>query len=88
MNPNFLSWLDHFKQYCSLRYDQLPTENDVLDALDNYIDLQEYSGMSDRAFLKAAVFRMVLFHCKNGDTRLLTLVMGIVTGQVLRILSN
>ncbi len=56
------------------------SEQELVDALNDYAIYYESIGMSDRAFLKAAVFRMLHTHCHQGDQRLITLIRNIVTG--------
>jgi hypothetical protein len=70
LDPSFKTWLTEFSSWC--RYAQLRLENteELLAALQNYADIHETFALNDRSFLKAALFRMLLKHCSEGNERL------------------
>lgn len=84
LDPSFNSWLREFSSWC--KYSNVTYEIDeaLVDAIERYANHMENSGISDRAFLKAAVFRMLHKHCKQGHKRLFNLIKGIVIGAVLQ----
>jgi hypothetical protein len=78
LNPSFSSWIRLFGLWA--RSTGLDTTNDdgIIDALRRYEIYWRSSGMQDRAFLKAAVFRMLYLHCESGHRRLLDLIKDLV----------
>ncbi|BDI18777.1 hypothetical protein ANSO36C_45790 [Nostoc cf. commune SO-36] len=78
LNPKFKSWLDDFKHWCKSAKITPSSDQELLDGINSYATLYEEMGISDRAFLKAAVFRMLHTHCQQGDQRLISLIMNIV----------
>lgn len=45
-----------------------------MDAIKRYADDRELEGFGERAFLKAAVFRMLHIHCQEGNQRLIDFI--------------
>ena len=80
LDPDFLSWLREFSSWCRSANVRPVSEQDVVDALRRYSEHMDAMHMRDRAFLKAAVFRMLLRHCQQGNQRLITLMNGVVIG--------
>ncbi|WP_414564764.1 MULTISPECIES: hypothetical protein [unclassified Anabaena] len=78
LNPKFKSWLDDFKHWCKSAQIAPSSDKELMDGLNRYATLYEEMGISDRAFLKAAVFRMLHTHCQQGDQRLISFIMNIV----------
>ncbi|MBG1271236.1 hypothetical protein [Nostoc sp. WHI] len=78
LDPAFKSWLDDFKLWCKSAKIAPSSDQELVDGLNSYATLYEEMGISDRAFLKAAVFRMLHTHCQQGDQRLISLIMSIV----------
>jgi hypothetical protein len=79
LDPHFRTWLGEFSAWS--RGMQLPmqTKTGVLNALKGYISFQDACGLNDRAFLKGAAFRMLLYHCKAGNERLIQLLGDLAT---------
>jgi hypothetical protein len=75
LDPDFRSWLDEFSSwYHSPRRsaNKAPiSDDDMVDAIKRYSEWTEAMGMMDRAFLRAAVFRMLLHHCEQHDRTLI-----------------
>ena len=83
LDPKFKSWLDDFKHWCKSakilpNSDQEFSDQELVDGIDRYATLYEEMGISDRAFLKAAVFRMLHTHCNNGDRRLISFIRTVI----------
>lgn len=78
LNPKFKSRLDDFKHWCKSAQIAPSSDKELMDGLNRYATLYEEMGISDRAFLKAAVFRMLHTHCQQGDQRLISFIMSIV----------
>lgn len=78
LNEGFTSYLREFGNYCK-SWDSVPTSTEeLIDAIRKYTSYQESNGFKDKAFLKAAVFRMLHRHCKNGDERLIQFIKNVV----------
>jgi hypothetical protein len=80
LDADFMSWLREFAAWCKSNIRNLVSEQELIDALDRYAVYMQEMGFRDRAFLKAAVFRMLHHHCMNGHERLMTLLAGVVNG--------
>jgi hypothetical protein len=76
LDAEFKTWLRDFNSWCkSAKF--LPTSNqELLDAINRYATLYELMGISERAFLKAAVFRMLHTHCEQGNQQLISFLMS------------
>lgn len=70
LDPSFKSWLNEFSTWCRYAHLSLDGQEDLLAALKKYAEVHETFGLHDRSFLKAALFRMLLKHCSDGDERL------------------
>jgi hypothetical protein len=80
LDPKFQSYLKEFGSYCRA-FEFVPNSTEeLLDALAKYTNFQESNEFKDRAFLKAAVFRMLYVHCQKGDQRLINLIIDVVNG--------
>jgi hypothetical protein len=80
LDQKFQSYLREFGNYCRSCKLVLNSTEELLDALEKYTDFQESNEFKDRAFLKAAVFRMLDVHCRNGEQRLIDLIIDVVNG--------
>lgn len=78
LNAEFISWLRYFQSWCKSAKITPSSDQELMDALNRCATHCEEMGISDRAFLKAAVFRMLHTHCQQGDQRLISLIMSIV----------
>lgn len=79
LNAEFSSWLEIFGKKCQLR-NISGSDQDLLDEINLYAQGLESEGFANEAFLKAAVFRMIYFHCQNGDQKLMQLIRDCVLG--------
>jgi hypothetical protein len=70
LDPDFSKWLRLFAMWVQRM--ALPTDTDgaLVQALQRYEESWVEGGVHDRAFLKAAVFRMLRRHCESGHERL------------------
>jgi hypothetical protein len=79
LDPSFKSWLTEFSAWCRYAQLNLNGQEDLLDALKKYAEVHESFGLQDRSFLKAALFRMLLKHCSDGDERLSHLLIDLTS---------
>jgi hypothetical protein len=78
LNEGFKSYLRGFGNYCK-SFSSIPnSQEELIEEIDKYIFYQEGDGFRDKAFIKAAVFRMLRLHCQNGNQRLVTFIMNCV----------
>ncbi len=79
LDPTFNSWLRLFGRW--VEKENIPTKTDkaLIGALRRFEESWDLGGIPDRAFLKAAVFRMLRKHCEAGNKRLLAKLHDIVT---------
>lgn len=81
LKPCYESWLREFRNCCR-GFGFVPlTADGLLEALERYRDVKLMEGLSDRALLKAAVFDMLLHHCRDGDARLIQLLLDLFGRQ-------
>jgi len=81
LNEAFNNWLNGFRSWCRDPRKNIPnSDQEWVDEIEAYAIYHESLGFEDRAFLKAAVFRMLHIHCKNGDERLIKFIKEVVTG--------
>jgi hypothetical protein len=78
LDDKFGRWIEDFWAWCRAAVIVLDGEAPLLRALKSYAEFQAACGLSDRAFLKAAMFRMLLRHCQKGDERLALVLRGVV----------
>jgi hypothetical protein len=76
LDEEFKNWLKNFWDWCRRAKISLDREETLLDTLKRYAGWHEDFGLSDRSFLKAAMFHMLLKHCEDGDARLIQLLLG------------
>lgn len=67
------SWLSEFSAWRQSLEENVVTDQDVIRLLQRYAIFMEKCGFSDRAFLKAAVFRMLHKHSADGNQRIIRL---------------
>lgn len=70
LDPDFSKWLRLFARWVQVATLPTGTDDELISALQRYEECWAESGVQDRAFLKAAVFRMLRSHCEAGDERL------------------
>lgn len=78
LDAEFNSWLRHFNSWLKRHNIAHTSDEELVDAIDRYATDYEDMEMSDRAFLKAAVFRMLHTHCKKGDRRLISFIRTVI----------
>ena len=79
LDEAFNTWLNGFRSWCQPR--NIPnSDQGWVDAIEGYAIYHESLGFEDRAFLKAAVFRMLQTHCQAGNQRLIKFIRDVVTG--------
>ncbi|MBN3873875.1 hypothetical protein [Nostoc sp. JL33] len=79
LDPKFKSWMDDFKRWCKSAKILPSSDQELVEAINRYATYYEEMGISDRAFLKASVFRMLHTHCQQGDQRLIFFIMSNLT---------
>jgi hypothetical protein len=79
LDPSFAGWIGIFGMWARSAGLNAATDEEIVDALARYAAYWRASGVQDRAFLKAAVFRMLHRHCESGDQRLLKVIKDLVT---------
>lgn len=78
LDPSFANWLGLFGKWARIVGMQTDTDESLVAALRRYEELWAASGIQDRAFLKAAVFRMLRRHCEAGHQRLIEQIRNLV----------
>lgn len=73
-DSTFNQWLGDFRNYCLTAALQFAGDGDVVNAVSRYEQYLSGCGFSDRSFLKAAVFRFLLYRCATGCQRLLPIL--------------
>lgn len=82
LDSEFVSWLREFQYYCKSSKFKPINEQDVLRALDAYLIYLKESGVENRAFLKFAVFEMLISYYQNGDDRVKLFINSIAIGGI------
>ena len=78
LDPSFSSWLGLFGSWVRRSGLQVDTDEKLVMTLKQYEEFWSESGIQDRAFLKAAVFRMLRRHCELGHQRLISQLRSLV----------
>jgi hypothetical protein len=78
LDPSFANWLGLFGKWARREGLGADTDQALVAALRRYEELWAESGLQDRAFLKAAVFRMLRRHCEAGHQRLMAQLRNLV----------
>lgn len=76
LDPDFKGWLRDFRAWCHSAQVAPKTGVEVIAALDRFIPTLEEQGLRDRAFLKAAVFKMLRRHCAENNLRLIDFLLS------------
>lgn len=77
LDPDFRGWLRDFRAWCHSAHVTPTTGVEVIAALDRFIPTLEEQGLRDRAFLKAAVFKMLRRHCAENNQRLIDFLLSV-----------
>jgi hypothetical protein len=83
LDPRYYTFLREFRNWCRTAAPGValpPTEDELINLLGRFAQNMELNGKADRAFLKAAVFRMLHQQCSNGHARLLAFIKDVVAG--------
>jgi hypothetical protein len=70
LDEGYSAWLREFQNWARSANQRGHTDADLLEALKRFEQYCAENGMRDKAFLKAAVFRMLRLHCERGHDRL------------------
>lgn len=73
LDAEFSSWIGAFYEKCQ-RKNIANSDQELVDAIQEYASDFELDGFGGEAFLKAAVFRMLHKHCEQGDQRVINLI--------------
>lgn len=73
LNDEFKNWFEIFCQWCRRRINP-QSDREIIDAIKRYAEDRESEGFGERAFLKAAVFKMLYVHCQKGNQRLINFI--------------
>ena len=68
--PNFTNWIRDFGRWGAQFLRRLPSSDELLDIIREYISIEELKGISDSAFLKVSVFCMFLVQLENNNSDL------------------
>ena len=82
LDPSFKRWLDNFGSWCRSATVTPDSGEQLAEVIERYYGYMESLGFGDRAFLKAAVFKMLLRHCEQGNQRLITFLLVLVKQYV------
>jgi hypothetical protein len=85
LDAEFNNWLNFFSEWCRQEYGRLGSSQTLLEALEKYASFWELFGYHDRSFLKAALFRMLLIHCQQGNDRLIQIILSCVNRDEVKI---
>lgn len=78
LDPWYENWIRGFVAWARRRNWHSLADAELGAALGEYAEFWAANGLSDRAFLKAAVFRMLRRHCESGHRRLLDQIRNLV----------
>lgn len=85
LDPSFPNWLRLFGQWVRRSRLQTDTDEALVAALRQYEEFWVEQGLHDRAFLKAAVFRMLRRRCETGHQRLMEQLRNLVVPAVVAV---
>jgi len=78
LEPYYENWLQRFADYCKTAGLESASDQELIGALDRFREFNEAEGFSDRGFLKAAVFELLIQHCQQGNQRLVNLLQDVL----------
>ena len=81
LNGSYADWLGEFRSWCRSACIEPKTTPHLIDALERHLQFRMDEGISDRGFLKAAVFEMLLENCRRGNQRLIDLLLDVVSNS-------
>lgn len=74
LDDEFTSWLEIFGKWCKRRDTDFGSNQALISAMDDYASDYELCGFGERAFLKAAMFRMLKVHFQEDNQRFIEFV--------------
>jgi hypothetical protein len=80
LEPDYESWLQLFANFCKSATLEAADYAGLVDALDRFRRFNEDEGLYSCGFLKAAVFEVLMLHCRQGNQRLIDLLQDVVSG--------
>ena len=80
LEVDFKPWLWDFMSWCKSAVVRADFMEDVVVALQRYINYLRSGGIKDRAFLKAAVFQMLYRECQQNNQRVIGIFGALVFG--------
>ena len=78
LDPSFKSWLRAFRTWCRSAPIAPASGPELVEAIERYAITLEDQGISDRAFIKVAVFRMLQKQCRDDNERVISLLLNAV----------
>jgi len=83
LNPLFFQWLGSFAEWFGRRINvAVPTDHEVLDAIQRYVEDVRLMKLSGRDFLRLPIFEMIHQQCIAGNQRLFALIRDLITFAV------
>jgi hypothetical protein len=79
LEPYYETWLQRFADFCKGKKLETKGFQGLIDALDSFRRFNEREGFDGRGFLKAAVFEVLMRHCRQGNQRLLDLLQDVLS---------
>jgi hypothetical protein len=70
LDEGYMAWLREFRNWARSVNSRYDTDDSLIEALSRFEQYCIDNGLRDRAFLKAAVFRMLRMHCEQGHDHL------------------
>lgn len=80
LDAEFNNWLRQFSSWCKSASYRPNSSKELNQIVETYIVHLEEIGINDKAFLKAAVFKMLLHHCQQGNSRLIEFMGAVIVG--------
>ncbi len=66
LDKSFKRWLNEFGKWAQIGEIEINDADTLCIALQKFYEITDFSGFHDKAFLKAAVIKMLRHHCQNG----------------------
>jgi hypothetical protein len=78
LDLSYIQWIRQFQALCKRKKADLSNRAVLLSFLDDHVQDHEIGGFEDRAFIRAAMFRMLHAHCAGGNTDLIRFLQNLV----------
>lgn len=82
LDEGYMAWLAEFRSWARSAQQHGNTDADLVNALTLFEQFCASNGMRDRAFLKAAVFRMLRLRCEEGHDRLKQILRDLIAPPI------